>query len=71
MPWYNENSRSTSGTALRVRDATPISGMCPLCIRECNVLCEISKSAFRGREVLYPSPEAFGTALPPPTRTTC
>ena len=60
MPWYNENSRSTSGTALRVRDATPISGMCPLCIRECNVLCEISKSAFRGREVLYPSPEAFG-----------
>ncbi len=60
MPWYNENSRSTSGTALRVRDATPISGMCPLCIRECNVLCEISKSAFRGREVLYPSPEMFG-----------
>jgi glutamate synthase domain-containing protein 2 len=60
MPWYNENSRSTSGTALRVRDAAPISGMCPLCIRECNVLCEISKSAFRGREVLYPSPEAFG-----------
>jgi len=60
MPWYNENSRSTSGTALRVRDATPISGMCPLCIRECTVLCEISKSAFRGREVLYPSPEQFG-----------
>jgi len=60
MPWYNENSRSTSGTALRVRDATPVSGMCPLCIRECNVLCEISKSAFRGREVLYPSPEQFG-----------
>jgi len=60
MPWYNENSRSTSGTALRVRDATPVSGMCPLCIRECTVLCEISKSAFRGREVLYPSPEMFG-----------
>jgi len=60
MPWYNENARSTSGTSLRVRDPSPISGMCPICIRECPVLCEISKSAFRGREVLYPSPEHFG-----------
>lgn len=36
--------------------------MCPLCIEECNVLCEVGKSAFRGREVLYPSPEYFGTS---------
>jgi len=62
MPWYNENARSTSGTNLRVRDAAPLSGMCPICIRDCQVLCEISKSAFRGREVLYPSPEHFGTS---------
>jgi len=62
MPWYNENARSTSGTNLRVRDASPISGMCPICIRDCQVLCEISKSAFRGREVLYPSPEHFGVS---------
>jgi hypothetical protein len=34
--------------------------MCPICIRECTVLCEIGKSAFRGREVLYPSPQYFG-----------
>jgi len=34
--------------------------MCAICVRECNVLCEISKSAFRGREVLYPNPEEFG-----------
>ncbi len=60
MPWYNENARSTSGTTLRARDACPISGMCPLCIRDCQVLCEVGKSAFRGREVLYPSPEYFG-----------
>ncbi|MGY4706513.1 glutamate synthase-related protein [Candidatus Bipolaricaulota sp. J31] len=55
-----ENARSTSGTALRLKDMSPLSGMCPICIRECTVLCEISKSAFRGREVLYPVPEEFG-----------
>ncbi len=36
--------------------------MCPLCIEECNVVCEVGKSAFRGREVLYPNPEQFGTS---------
>ena len=55
-----ENARSTTGTSARVRDVSPSSGMCPLCIRECKVLCEIGKSAFRGREVLYPEPERFG-----------
>lgn len=60
MPWITENARSTSGTALRLRDACPLSGMCPICVRECTVLCEIGKSAFRGREVLYPSPQYFG-----------
>jgi hypothetical protein len=60
MAWYNENARSTSGTALRARDPSPVSGMCPICIRDCPVLCEVGKSAFRGREVLYPSPEWFG-----------
>ncbi|HIP99000.1 TPA: FMN-binding glutamate synthase family protein [Candidatus Bipolaricaulota bacterium] len=60
MPGILENARSTSGTALRLKDMSPLSGMCPICIRDCPVLCEISKSAFRGREVLYPVPEAFG-----------
>jgi len=55
-----ENARSTTGTNLRVKDPSPLSGMCPICIRECKVLCEIGKSAFRGREVLYPEPEKFG-----------
>jgi len=55
-----ENSKSTTGTALRVKDPCPINGMCPVCIEDCNVLCEVGKGALRGREVLYPSPEHFG-----------
>lgn len=60
MSGIHENSRSTTGTVTRSRDVSPISGMCPICVRECNFLCEIGKSAFRGREVLYPNPEEFG-----------
>jgi hypothetical protein len=60
MTGIYENARSTTGTALRLKDMSPTSGMCPSCIDECPVLCEISKSAFRGREVLYPSIEEFG-----------
>ena len=55
-----ENARSTTGTRTRLPDVSPASGMCAICVRECNVLCEVSKSAFRGREVLYPNPEDFG-----------
>lgn len=56
----NLNASSTTGTRTRVRDVNPQSGMCPICIKECPVLCEISLSAFRGREVLYPMPAYFG-----------
>lgn len=57
-----ENARSTTGTKTRVNDISPINGMCPICIEDCNVMCEVGKSSFRGREVLYPSPEHFGTS---------
>lgn len=60
MPEVLENARSTTGTAVRLRDPSPSSGMCAICVRECTVLCEVGKAAFRGREVLYPVPEAFG-----------
>ncbi len=36
------------------------SGLCPICVASCNVWCEVSKSALRGREILYPSREFFG-----------
>ncbi|MEM2925184.1 MAG: glutamate synthase-related protein [Methanocellales archaeon] len=60
MPESYPNARSTTGTDLRTWDPSPLSGMCPICIKDCNVLCEIGKSAIRGREVLYPVPEQFG-----------
>lgn len=56
------NSKSTTWTSLRVRDPAAASGMCPLCIDECPFICEISLSAFRGREALYPAPFLFGHA---------
>lgn len=54
------NAMSTTGTRTRVRDVSPTSGMCPICVKECPFLCEISLSAFRGHEVLYPVPKEFG-----------
>ncbi|MCS7116720.1 MAG: glutamate synthase-related protein [Nitrososphaerota archaeon] len=54
------NSMSTTGTRVRVEDACPSSGLCPLCIRDCPFICEVSLSAFRGREALYPDPAMFG-----------
>ncbi len=54
------NEKSTTGTKTRVRDVSPTSGICPICIRDCPFLCQISLAAFRGREVLYPEPAQFG-----------
>lgn len=56
------NGKSTVGTATRVKDTSTISGMCPLCIHDCPIMCEISLSAFRGREALYPEPAQYGTS---------
>ncbi|MGP3703902.1 MAG: glutamate synthase-related protein [Candidatus Bathyarchaeota archaeon] len=54
------NAKSTTGTLTRVRDTSCISGMCPICIYECPVLCQIGLSTFRGREAIYPIPKQFG-----------
>lgn len=47
------------GARTRAEDSCE-SGLCPICIADCSVWCEVSKSALRGREVLYPSREHFG-----------
>lgn len=56
------NAKSTTGTQTRVKDTSPTSGMCPICIRDCPFMCEISLSTFRGREALYPVPLQFGAS---------
>ncbi|MEM2493995.1 MAG: glutamate synthase-related protein [Nitrososphaerota archaeon] len=53
---------STTRTRTRVEDTCPSSGLCPLCIKECPFLCQVSLSAFRGREALYPDPSMFGNS---------
>lgn len=45
-----------SRTFNRSKDVVPSSGMCSRCIDGCKGNCEIFKSAFRGREVIYPGP---------------
>ena len=37
-------------------DWCPISGMCVTCIEGCTGMCEVGRSAYRGREVIYPQP---------------
>ncbi|MEM1545835.1 MAG: glutamate synthase-related protein [Candidatus Methanomethylicia archaeon] len=56
------NAMSTTGTRTRVEDVCPISGLCPICIKGCPVICMVSLSAFRGREALYPDPSMFGNS---------
>ncbi|GAW91646.1 FMN-binding glutamate synthase family protein [Calderihabitans maritimus] len=38
---------------------SPFSGLCATCLDGCTGTCEVGKSAFRGKEMLYPQP--FGT----------
>ena len=52
---------SIIGSRTRVEDSCE-SGLCPICIADCPVFCEVSKSALRGRETLYPRREYFGNS---------
>ncbi len=56
------NEMSVTDTRTRVRDVSPTSGICSLCIKECIQPCEVGLSAFRGREVLYPAQSKFGSS---------
>jgi len=56
------NGMSTTNTRTRVKDVSPLSGMCPICIKDCPFLCEVGLSAMRGREVLYPDQAYYGTS---------
>ena len=52
---------SMIGSRTRVEDSCE-SGLCPICVADCPVFCEVSKSALRGREALYPRREYFGNS---------
>jgi glutamate synthase domain-containing protein 2 len=56
------NASSATGTRNRVPDAAPQSGICSVCLDGCPGPCEVGKSAYRGREVIYPIPFGKVTA---------
>ena len=50
------NASAATGTRNRVQDMAPQSGICSVCLDGCAGSCEVGKSAYRGREVIYPMP---------------
>lgn len=56
------NASSATGTRNRVPDPAPYSGICSVCLDGCPGPCEIGKSSYRGREVIYPMPFGKVTA---------
>jgi glutamate synthase domain-containing protein 2 len=59
MNLHRPNANEATQTANRSRNVAPVSGICTRCIDGCRGNCEVFKSSFRGREVLYPGP--YGT----------
>lgn len=53
---------AATATTNRIRDISPFSGMCVVCEEGCPGLCEVGRSAYRGREVIYPQPFGRATA---------
>ena len=56
------NSSAATDTRNRISDVVPYSGICTVCLDGCTGRCEIWKTTFRGREVLYPGPYGQVTA---------
>jgi len=55
MSFSKPNASAATLTKTRVAVA-PYSGLCVTCLDGCRGLCEVGRSALRGREVLYPKP---------------
>jgi len=62
MNYGKPNASAATGTKNRVPDPAPYSGICSVCLDGCPGICEIGKSSYRGREVLYPQPFGKVTA---------
>ena len=53
------NANDATLTFNRSKSIVPMSGLCSRCIDGCRGNCEVFRSTFRGREVIYPAP--FGS----------
>ncbi len=62
MNYGRPNASAATGTKNRVQDPAVYSGICSVCLDGCPGICEIGKSSYRGREVLYPQPFGKVTA---------
>ncbi len=62
MNYSRPNASSATGTRNRVNDPAPYSGICSVCLDGCPGPCEVGKSSYRGREVIYPGPFGKVTA---------
>ncbi|MCK4784512.1 MAG: FMN-binding glutamate synthase family protein [Desulfobacteraceae bacterium] len=61
MSYSKPNASAATKTKNRV-SPSPISGLCVTCLDGCLGLCEVGKSALRGREAMYPQPFGKVTA---------
>ncbi len=56
------NANDATLTFNRSKSVVPMSGLCSRCIDGCRGNCEVFRSTFRGREVIYPGPFGSVTA---------
>ena len=56
MNLSSPNSNDATRTANRSKSVVPSSGLCSRCVDGCRGNCEVFKSTFRGRELIYPGP---------------
>ena len=62
MNLQRPNANEATRTANRSRSISPMSGLCTRCLDGCTGNCEVFKSTFRGRELIYPGPYGEVTA---------
>jgi glutamate synthase domain-containing protein 2 len=61
MNLQTPNANDATRTFNRSKNVVPMSGLCSRCVDGCRGNCEIFKSTFRGRELIYPGP--FGDVI--------
>jgi len=62
MNFQKPNANDATETFNRSKSVAPNSGLCSRCIDGCRGNCEVFKSTFRSREVIYPGPFGDVTA---------